>query len=78
MLKVLIIGAGAVGLGLDSFLLKSGCRISFVGREPTVNPLAGYGLYRVGIFDDFYSPPEPFAVFTTLQGVPFLQHRSVK
>ena len=70
MLKVLIIGAGAVGLGLASFLLKSGCRISLVGREPTVNALAGYGLYRVGIFDDFYSLPESFAVFSTLQAVP--------
>ena len=70
MLKVLIIGAGAVGLGLASFLLKSGCRISLVGREPTVNDLAAYGLYRVGIFDDFYSPPESFAVFSTLLAVP--------
>ena len=54
MLKVLIIGAGAVGLGLASFLLKSGCRISLVGREPTVNALAANGLDRVGIFDDIH------------------------
>ena len=73
MLKVLIIGAGAVGLGLASFLLKSGCRISLVGREPTVNALAANGLDRVGIFDDFHFPPESFAVFSTLKAVPLEQ-----
>ena len=69
MLKVLIIGAGSVGLGLSSFLLQSGCRITLVGREPTVNALAAYGLDRIGIFDDFYSPPESFTVFSTLKAV---------
>ena len=73
MLKVLIIGAGAVGLGLASFLLKSGCRISLVGREPTVNALAANGLDRVGIFDDIHFPPESFAVFSTLKAVPLEQ-----
>ena len=73
MLKVLIIGAGSVGLGLSSFLLQSGCRITLVGREPTVNALAAYGLDRIGIFDDFYSPPESFTVFSTLKAVPLEQ-----
>jgi len=69
MLKVLIIGAGSVGLGLSSFLLQSGCRITLIGREPTVNALAAYGLDRIGIFDYFYSPPESFTVFSTLKAV---------
>ena len=69
MLNVLIVGAGAVGLGLTSLLLQSGCRITLVGREPTVNALAAYGLDRIGIFDDFYSPPESFTVFSTLKAV---------
>jgi len=73
MLKVLIIGAGSVGLGLSSFLLQSGCRITLVGREPTVNALAAYGLDRIGIFDDFYSPPKSFTVFSTLKAVPLEQ-----
>ena len=73
MLKVLIIGAGSVGLGLSSFLLQSGCRITLIGREPTVNALAAYGLDRIGIFDDFYSPPESFTVLSTLKAVPLEQ-----
>jgi len=69
MLKVLIIGAGSVGLGLSSFLLQSGCRITLIGREPTVNALAGCGLDRIGIFDEFHSPPESFTVLSTLKTV---------
>ena len=69
MLKVLIIGAGSVGLGLSSFLLQSGCRITLIGREPTVNALAAYGLDRIGIFDEFHSSPESFTVLSTLKAV---------
>jgi 2-dehydropantoate 2-reductase len=53
MLKVLVVGAGAVGLGLASFLLQSGCRVSLLGREDT--ELVKNGLYRVGIFGEFHS-----------------------
>ena len=73
MLKVLIIGAGAVGLGLASFLLQSGCRITLLGRESAVNALATYGLDRIGIFDKFHSPPESFTVLSNLNAVPFEQ-----
>ena len=45
MLKVLVMGAGAVGLGLTSFLLQSGCRVSLITRDDT--ELVKNGLYRV-------------------------------
>jgi 2-dehydropantoate 2-reductase len=53
MLKVLVVGAGAVGLGLASFLLQSGCRVSLFARNDT--ELVKNGLYRVGIFGEFHS-----------------------
>jgi 2-dehydropantoate 2-reductase len=53
MLKVLVVGAGGVGLGLASFLLQSGCRVSLLARDDT--ELVKNGLYRVGIFGDFHS-----------------------
>jgi len=53
MLKVLVVGAGAVGLGLASFLLQSGCRVSLLVRDDT--ELVKNGLYRVGIFGEFHS-----------------------
>lgn len=59
MLKVLVVGAGAVGLGLASFLLQSGCRVSLLAREDT--ELVKNGLYRVGIFGEFYS--DSFEIF---------------
>ena len=59
MLKVLVVGAGAVGLGLASFLLQSGCRVSLLGREDT--ELEKNGLYRIGIFGEFHS--DSFEIF---------------
>ena len=53
MLKVLVVGAGAVGLGLASFLLQSGSLVSFLVRENT--ELVRNGLYRIGIFGEFHS-----------------------
>jgi 2-dehydropantoate 2-reductase len=53
MLKVLVVGAGAVGLGLASFLLQADCRVSLLARDDT--ELVRNGLYRVGIFGDFHS-----------------------
>jgi 2-dehydropantoate 2-reductase len=53
MLKVLVVGAGAVGLGLASFLLQSGSRVSFLVRENM--ELVRNGLYRIGIFGEFHS-----------------------
>jgi 2-dehydropantoate 2-reductase len=53
MLKVLVMGAGAVGLGLASFLLQSRCRVSLVARDDT--DLVENGLYRTGIFGEFHS-----------------------
>jgi 2-dehydropantoate 2-reductase len=59
MLKVLVVGAGAVGLGLASFLLQSGCRVSLLARDDT--ELVKNGLYRVGIFGEFHS--DSFEIF---------------
>jgi 2-dehydropantoate 2-reductase len=59
MLKILVVGAGAVGLGLASFLLQSGCRVSLLAREDT--ELVKNGLYRIGIFGEFHS--DSFEIF---------------
>ena len=66
MIKVLVFGAGAVGLGLSSFLLQSGCWVTLVGRKDTVNLLRDKGLNRVGIFGESFSSPESFEAFSNL------------
>jgi ketopantoate reductase len=48
--KVLVFGAGAVGLGLASFLLQGEHRVHLVGKEKTVLALRKNGLKRRGFF----------------------------
>ena len=69
MIKVLVLGAGAVGLGLSSFLLQSNCSVTLVGRKDTVSLLRGKGLSRIGIFGELCSPPESFNAFSSLNDV---------
>ena len=71
MIKVLVLGAGAVGLGLSSFLIKSGCLVTLVGRKHTVGLLRCKGFNRIGIFGELYSPPESFDTFTNINDVSF-------
>ena len=51
-MKILIFGAGAVGLGMGSFLLQGGHRVHFIGKDKTVLALRKNGLKRQGIFGE--------------------------
>ena len=59
-MRVLIFGAGAVGLGLGSCMLKSDVELTLVGNHTTVSALRACGLSRTGIFGDFHANPESF------------------
>lgn len=65
-MKVLIYGAGAVGLGLASCLLKSGIQVDIIARQVTVRLLHKNGLKRKGIFGNFYAEPSEFGSFASL------------
>ena len=69
-MKLLLYGAGAVGLGLASCLLKNGQQVDLVGREETVAALQQNGLQRTGIFGDCTSSPESFGAYTSLTELP--------
>ena len=69
-MKVLIYGAGSVGLGLASFLLKSGTELDILAREQTVSALKEHGLKRSGIFGDFIAAPSQFGCFSSLREIP--------
>jgi len=64
--KVLVFGAGAVGLGLSSFLLQGGYRVHLVGKEETVLKLRQNGLQRQGIFGSACFSPQDFTVSSNL------------
>ncbi|PIP74264.1 MAG: 2-dehydropantoate 2-reductase [Nitrospinae bacterium CG22_combo_CG10-13_8_21_14_all_47_10] len=65
-MKVLVFGAGAVGLGLSSFLIQAGHHVHLVGKEETVSALKKNGLTRRGIFGQVCFSPQKFSASTTL------------
>jgi 2-dehydropantoate 2-reductase len=69
-MNILLYGAGAVGLGLASCLLKSGERVDLIGRGDTVTALQHNGLERTGLFGKFQAPPETFGAYASLNELP--------
>ncbi|UCD52000.1 MAG: hypothetical protein JSW27_05045, partial [Phycisphaerales bacterium] len=65
-MRVLVYGGGAVGLGVASCLLRSGCDVDIVARRATVEALRASGLVRTGIFGRFHAEPDAFTASTTL------------
>jgi len=69
-MNILIHGAGAVGLGLASCLLKAGDRVDLIARADTVTALQNNGLVRTGLFGDFTAAPESFGAYKSLSELP--------
>lgn len=69
MLKVLIFGAGAVGLGLASFLLQNDHRVHLVGKEKTAASLRANGLRRLGIFGPANFSPQQLTASSHLSAI---------
>jgi 2-dehydropantoate 2-reductase len=69
-MNILLYGAGAVGLGLASCLLKNGEKVDLIGREDTLSALKKNGLERTGLFGDFTAQPETFRAYTSLSELP--------
>lgn len=67
---LLVYGAGAVGLGLGSFLISAGRHVVFLGRKQTIEALRAEGLDRTGIFGQVHHPPESFTAVSDLDGLP--------
>jgi 2-dehydropantoate 2-reductase len=67
---VLVLGAGAVGLGLASFLHAAGARLRLVARAEAERSLRQQGLHRSGIFGVHHAPPGSFAVAERLADLP--------
>jgi len=62
-MRVLVYGGGAVGLGIASCLLRSGCRVDIVAHPDTVKALRAGGLARTGIFGAANFEPGMFGAF---------------
>ena len=73
-MKILNFGAGAVGLGIDSCLIKSGQEVDVVARKQTAELLNKEGLKRSGIFGDFTALPGSFRAFDSLSSISKADH----
>jgi 2-dehydropantoate 2-reductase len=69
-MRVVVLGAGAVGLGLGSFLLAAGERVAFVARPATGAALRREGLERSGRFGAHRAEPGSFAALERLEELP--------
>ncbi|HOQ04442.1 MAG TPA: 2-dehydropantoate 2-reductase [Anaerohalosphaeraceae bacterium] len=67
--SVLLYGAGAVGLGIASCLLKTGTPTTLLARPHTAGPLRQEGLVRKGIFGEAFFPPTAFRVYESLEEI---------
>ena len=77
-MKVAVIEAGAVGLGLSSCLLASRVDVHLQVRDPrAADALRREGLTRTGIFGNFHAPAGSFSVGTTVSDLVEAQPASV-
>ena len=68
-MNVLIYGGGAVGLGIATALIKSGCKVDIVARGKTVEMLEKQGIERRGIFGSFHYKPDFFGVYSSIKEI---------
>jgi 2-dehydropantoate 2-reductase len=68
-MKILIYGAGAVGLGLASCLLKSQADVCLLARADTITALRQGGLLRTGIFGEVNAKPDLFSAYQWLNDI---------
>ncbi len=73
-MNILLYGAGAVGLGLASCLLKSGEQVDLIGRKDTVDALQHSGLQRTGLFGNFTAAPASFGAYASLNELPPIEY----
>ena len=69
---VMIYGAGSVGLGLASCLLKARAELDLIDNEGIAASLREHGLQRTGIFGDIHAYPSEFQSCSSLS---CLSHR---
>ncbi|MBN2545261.1 MAG: 2-dehydropantoate 2-reductase [Spirochaetes bacterium] len=69
-MRILIYGAGAVGLGIASCLYKDGQKPDILTRPETCKALKSKGLIRSGIFGDFKVLPKKLSVYSSMDEIP--------
>lgn len=71
-MKALLIGCGAVGLGLAAALYDGGAQTDLLARGRTLESLRKNGVKREGIFKEVRIPPEKVNAYGALSEIPVL------
>ncbi|NMB63632.1 MAG: 2-dehydropantoate 2-reductase [Spirochaetes bacterium] len=65
-MNILILGGGAVGLGLARSLITAGNDVTIIDVEPTVSALKEKGIVQTGVLGEFTIQPGTFKVYDSL------------
>ena len=69
-MNILIIGAGAVGIGLATSMLSQNIQISLYARGETAKAIKENGIRRTGLFDHYSFNPSEFNVYENYSEMP--------
>ena len=68
-MNILIIGAGAVGIGLATSVKSQGANISIFAREKTANAIKENGIERCGLFTHYSFDKEEITVYEDYESI---------
>ena len=69
-MNVLIIGSGAVGIGLGTSLLSQKINVSFFASHETANEMKLHGIKRTGLFENYSFDYGEFEVYDNYSQIP--------
>jgi len=69
-MNILVIGCGAVGIGLATFLHRAGCSLTVVAKKPVADSLRANGLCRTGALGEYQIAPEQLQIIESGESVP--------
>lgn len=69
-MNILVIGSGAVGIGIGSSLLSQNVNISFLASKNTARKMKEDGIKRTGLFTNYSFNPQEFNVYESYEEIP--------
>lgn len=69
-MNILIIGSGAVGIGIGTSLLSQNANVSFLARKETAAKMKASGIKRTGLFTNYSFNPDEFNVYESYDEIP--------
>ena len=69
-MNILIIGSGAVGIGIGTSLLSQNVNVSFLASKETAKKMKKSGIKRTGLFTNYSFNPEEFNVYESYEEIP--------